>query len=358
MKKTYQPQDLEIFLELCLQIARRSESPPQGLKKRANLLKGSTRSFVMKAVHELEKGVSLGEFLCSLPGTEEQYIGKILQSADKKGQMVEALEEIVRSWKKTRRFYHTLLQGTLYPLIVLICVIMFFIASILFFETGYWLEEMLTAMPQRIFYNVEPAFPIFTPSTILPLLIALALFLFFLLFSLKTSRFLTHIRPGWLWKSLPVIRKMIYMEYMRLFFTRLKIQLRFHIPLKEALQTAFNTTSYYVIPEKTRKKMMSDAEKGIDLGKILSQVELFEPSPIVFIEESSSAEELTEHLHAIAGHYEEMMEFIRIKLGVWLEPVLLFIIGLALLFALQAGVTSYLSAIFELTSIPTTIRGI
>jgi type II secretory pathway component PulF len=294
---------------------------------------GRMKKLLITAQEELNGGYPLWKVLRNMNLFQKQKLS-LIRIGEESGRLAENLKIIVAQEKKDQAFKSKIRSATIYPMFIFVVALLIGIGV-----SFYLLPKLIT-----LFSQMKIELPLFTRilikigtlirdygSTLLPSLVLGIIALFYFVFVFNKTKVIGQ----FLSFNFFVTKRLIREIELARFSYMLGILLQSGLSITESLESLSKTAEYYNY-RNLYIKIRKELEEGNSFQKIFSadkSIKNMIPRPIqqmIVVGENSG--NLPETLLNIGDIYEEKLEETTRNLSVLLEPILLVIIWLGVLF--------------------------
>lgn len=263
----------------------------------------------------LLKGDSLSVVLSRYPQCFTKQYCCIIAAGEKCGNLLTALQQIIRYEKLMLSFYSKIKKALIYPTCVFVFSLIMGLGLLLFVVPQF----------QQMYANLHASLPALTIllihfSALLHHVIALLL----LLASLSASIILLtkNQRHHQLIFKLPFISTWLNTLLLIQWATLMTTLLKSSISLLEALTTSQHILFYKPLALRFNH-VIDDIKSGMSLSESLKQHHLFTPQTHHYIAIGETTETLSAMLDKLSHHYQSQCDNMTDHLSKWIEPVMM-----------------------------------
>lgn len=333
---------LEILTKLLAMTLSSGLSITEALSLAEKTSVGKLKGIMSDVSKAVVSGRTLSEALAQHKVFSQLYVNTV-RVGETAGSLPESLEIMAKHIHKERALISSIREAVAYPIVITIAAFTLALTMSAFVLPK--ITPLLSQLKVDLPFTTKALiwFSDFFRDNTIVILGAVALVV--VVVSWFTKQKFSKPVTSWLTLHLPVVGTMAHEVNLTRFCRTLGNLLKSGIEIVEALEITRNTLENYYY-----KKAIGKATKGVSAGKQLSEG-LSEHSklfPVVVIQMVSGAErsgKLNETLLYLADYYEEQVTSTAKSLPVFIEPILLALIGIGVAF-LALGI---ITPIFKLT---------
>lgn len=288
--------------------------------------------FLADLEEEIEAGASIYEAFSDRNLLDSQALS-LIKLGEKSGRLVENLEVIALSQRKNRSFRSKINSAVMYPAFVLT------VAAVV----GLVITWFILPKISSVFSSMDIPLPLITKIMIalgdfigqygyiaIPVFLVICIATAYILFFLKWTKFIGQ----YILLVMPVFGKLVRQAELSRFGFILGTLLDAGLPLLEAMESLADSADIYAY-KKFYRHLVIKIEEGRPLREIFKNYRrinfLFPPTVLQLISGGEQAGGLSVILKKIGDSYEQKMDTTSKNMTVLLEPMLLFVVFLAVL---------------------------
>lgn len=294
------------------------------------------KSFCSIILRKIEKGSSLKESFGKYPNTLGKAYTMLLCAGEESGKLEDILLNILNNIKKEEELKSSITSSMLYPISILLLAI----AVFLFFK--FFIFKIFETMADGL-SNTQIISLLITAIIkiiVIFILIGVTTFYVYKNNSIKQKIFS-------LFSKIKVISKLLENYYFHSFFTVLSLADESGVPITESLQIANSVIKVRNVNNKLNKaeQMIS---KGCEITTAFGVANVFSDYAMSQISAGEKAGELDKVFKAVANDYEKKLETSIKVLSKLLEPAMIIIVGIIVMFIAVSAYTKYYEGIFSM----------
>lgn len=302
------------------------------------------RSVIGKIIASTENGQTLEQAFAKHPRIFNPLYLSLVKVGERSGNLEINLEYIANHMKKAQEFKKRIQNAMMYPMVVFAvatlssgCIAFFVLPKLIPLFSSLGVDLPLTTRILLAVATISRSYGVYIAIDSIVLLVLFCIFIN-----------LPKIKPVWhaFLLRLPILGLFLQNVNMALFCYNLGLMLQSGLPIATALQTQENITTNLVY-----KRYATRILAGVDKGKTISselQSNTYPFFPLIaqkMINVGEKTGKLDESMLYLGAFYEEETDGITKNLATLLEPLVLFVIALIVLFIALAIITP----IYQLT---------
>lgn len=298
--------------------------------------KSNIKDFCFLILKKIEKGCSIKESFGKYPNTLGKAYTMLLCAGEESGKIEEILLNILNNIKKEEELKNSITSSMLYP----VSIFLLAIAVFLFFK--FFIFKIFETMADGL-----------SNTQIISLLIAAIIkiiIIFILIGSIIFYIYKNHSIKQRIFSfisKIKVFSKLLENYYFHSFFTVLSLSEESGIPITEAIPIANSVIKIRNINTQINKadKMIS---KGCEITTAFGVANVFSDYAMSQISAGEKSGELDKMFKAVASDYEKKLENSIKVVSKLLEPAMIIIVGIIVMFIAVSAYSKYYEGIFSM----------